>query len=318
MGDLPSIRGMATAWFMRRIVKPRMSRPTVPEQTLEEQRRGFESIPFVKPPKGTVVESLKIGDLEAERITPSGAQHERALLWFFGGGYCLGSPASTRGVAARIAAATGAWALVPAYRLCPEHLLEANLEDGLAAYRWLLGELGSADRIVVGGISAGGGLALRLLCALRDAGDPLPAAATMISPWTDLAMTGPSIEKNAASDAIFSAGTFGRMMKTNLASVTDPLDPRVSPLYADLSGLPPLIVHVSGAEMLLDDSVRLAERARSAGVDVELRVYPGLWHGFPASAGIPEARRAIGEIADFALARLQRAGAGAETGSART
>jgi acetyl esterase/lipase len=306
---------MANAWFLRRIVKPRMSKPTVPEQTLEEQRRGFESIPFVKPPKGTVVESLRIGELEAERVTPPGANNERALLWFFGGGYCLGSPASTRGVAARIAAATGAWALVPAYRLCPEHLMEANLQDGLTAYRWLLRELGSADRIFVGGLSAGGGLALRLLCALRDAGDPLPVAATVVSPWTDLAMTGPSIEKNAASDAIFSADSFGRMMKTNLASVTDPLDPRISPLYADLSNLPPLIIHVSGTEMLLDDSVRLAERARSAGVDVKLRVFPGLWHGFPASGGIPEARRAINEIADFALARLQPAGAGAGTGA---
>jgi acetyl esterase/lipase len=285
--------------MLRRFTKPQMSKEKLAEQTLEQQRRGYESIPFAKPPKGTVVETLRIGELDAERLTPPGANPERALLWFFGGGYCMGSPASTRGLAARIAAATGAWALVPAYRLSPEDPLEASLEDALTAYRWLLLELGSGDQIVVGGGSAGGGLALRMLCALRDADDPLPAAASLMSPWTDLAMTGPSVKKNATSDAIFTSDFMEQALKY-LPSVTDPIDPRVSPLYADLSGLPPVIIHVSGTEMLLDDSVRFAERARSAGVDVKLRVFPGLWHVFPASAGIPEASRAIEEIADFA------------------
>jgi epsilon-lactone hydrolase len=307
-----SLRAVANVWMLRRLAKPQMSKEKLAEQTLEQQRRGFESIPSAKPPKGTVVETLRIGELDAERLTPPGANPERALLWFFGGGYCLGSPASTRGLAARIAAATGAWALVPAYRLSPEHPLEAGLEDALTAYRRLLLELGSADQIVVGGGSAGGGLALRMLCALRDAGDPLPAAASVISPWTDLAMTGSSVKKNATSDAIFTSDFIEQALKY-LPSVSDPFDPRVSPLYADLSGLPPVIIHVSGTEMLLDDSVRFAERARTAGVDVKLRVFPGLWHVFPASAGIPEASQAIKEIADFARDHFAARASGAKT-----
>jgi acetyl esterase/lipase len=276
-----------------------MSKEKLAEQTLEQQRRRFESIPSAKPPKDTIVETFAIGGLDAERLTPPGANPERALLWFFGGGYCMGSPASTRGLAARIAAAIEAWALVPAYSLSPEHPLAAGLEDALIAYRWLLRELGSADQIAVAGASAGGGLALRLLCALRDAGDQLPAMASAISPWTDLANTGPSVKQNAVSDAIFTSDFIEQSLRF-LPSVTDPTDPHVSPLYADLSGLPPVIIHVSGTEMLLDDSVRFAERARAAGVDVNLRVYPGLWHVFPAASGIPEASRAIKEIADFA------------------
>ena len=294
-----SLRAIGTVWMMRRFAKPQMSRDKLAAQTLEQQRQGFESVPSAKPPKGTIVEALGIGELDAERLTPPGASPGRAVLWFFGGGYCMGSPASTRGLASRIAAAIGAWALVPAYSLCPEHPIAAGLDDALTAYRGLLRELGSAAQIVVGGASAGGGLALRLLCALRDAGDQLPAAASVISPWTDLARTGPSLKQNAASDPIFTSDFIEQALRF-LPSVTDPTDPRVSPLYADLSGLPPMIIHVSGTEMLLDDSVRFAERARAAGVDVKLRVYRGLWHVFPGSSGIPEAKRAINEIADFA------------------
>jgi epsilon-lactone hydrolase len=306
-----SLRAIATVWMMHRFAKPQMSKEKLGERTLEQQRQGFESIPSAKPPKGTIVEALGIGELDAERLTPPGANPERALLWFHGGAYCMGSPASTRGLAARIAAAIGAWALVPAYRLSPEHPLEASLNDAVTAYRWLVLELGSADQIVVGGASAGGGLALRLLCALREAGDQLPAAASVISPWTDLAITGPSVKKNATSDPIFTSDFIEQALRF-LPSVTDPTDPLVSPLYADLSGLPPVIIHVSGTEIILDDSVRFAERARTAGVDVTLRVYPGLWHVFPSS-GVPEASRAIKEIADFARNNFATRVSGAKT-----
>jgi acetyl esterase/lipase len=197
--------------------------------------------------------------------------------------------------------------LVPAYRRCPEHPLTASLDDALVAYRWLRLELGSADGIVVGGESAGGGLALRLLGALRDAGDALPAAAVVISPWTDLAMTGPSLKSNARSDALFSPA-FLEQSVAGLVGVSDLRDPRFSPLYVDMTGFPPLLIHVSGDEVFRDDSVRLAERARSAGVDVTLHVFPGLWHVFQASTNLPEARKAVGEIADFARDRLSLAG----------
>src|ERR1700730_8453547 len=158
---MSSLRAIANVWMLRRLAKPQMSKEKLANRTLEEQRQAFESIPSAKPPKGTIVENLRIGELHGERLTPPGANPERALLWFHGGGYTMGSPASARGLPAPIAGAAGAWALVPAYRLCPEHPLEPSLEDALAAYRWLLRELGTADQIVVAVGSAGGGSAPR-------------------------------------------------------------------------------------------------------------------------------------------------------------
>lgn len=268
--------------------------------TLEQQRQGYEDTAahWGSPVPGTAIETLDIAGLAAEKVTPPGADRDRALLWFFGGGYTVGSPATERALASRIAASGGMWALLPAYRRCPEHPMQANLDDALAAYRWLVADLGSAAHIVVGGVSAGGGLALRLLCALRDAGDRLPAAGAVISAATDLAMTAPSLKTNARSEAIFHPSFF-EQYPGNLTGVDDPRDPRVSPLYAELSGLPPLLIHTAGAEALRDDSVRFAEKARLAGVDVTLHVFPGLWHTFHEQAYVPEARRAVNEVAAF-------------------
>ena len=307
---MTSPHAFATYWMLRLMVKPRMAKQFA-NQTLEERRRGFEAMAarLGKVPPGIVVEGLRIGEIEAERVIPSGATPGWALLWFFGGGYTSGSPATERALAARIAIRIGAWALVPGYRLCPEHPLQASLDDAVAAYRWLSKELGSADRIVVGGASAGGGLALRLLCALRDAGDPLPAAALVISAATDLALTAPSLRTNAASDAVFPPGLL-QQMRQDLTGISDFSDPSVSPLYADLNGLPPLLLHAAGAEALRDDSVRFAERARTAGVDVTLHVFPGLWHVFHAQAYVPEARGAVNEMAAFAADHLSRSGTG--------
>jgi acetyl esterase/lipase len=208
-----------------------------------------------------------------------------------------------RDLATRVAGASGTSALVPEYRLCPEHPLAASLEDALTAYRWQVRELGSSDQLVVGGSSAGGGLAVRLLGALRDAGDPLPAAAVVLSPLTDLALTGPSMKSNLASDPLLSPGFF-KMNLENLRGIPDLREPSVSPLYADMSGFPPLLIHVSGDELLLDDSVRVAERARAAGANVTLRVFPGLWHVFHGMANLPESRTAVKEIGEFVRERL--------------
>ena len=158
-----------------------------------------------KASEGTIVEAVRISELEAERLSPPGADPAIALLWFFGGDYIAGSPPTTRALAARIATSADARALVPAYRLRPEHSIYASLEDGLIAYRRLVRELRSAAQIVVGGESAGGGITVRLLCALRDAGEPLPAAAVLISPSTDLSMSGRSMQTHAASDALASS-----------------------------------------------------------------------------------------------------------------
>jgi monoterpene epsilon-lactone hydrolase len=303
---MPSLRAVISASMMRRFAKPRMA-----QGTLEQQRQRYLTwAGRKKPPQGTVIESVRKGDLEGERLTPPGSDSARALLWFFGGGYIAGSPITTRALAARIASSIGAWALVPAYRLRPEHSIHASLEDGLVAYRWLVQELGSADQIVVGGESAGGGLSLRLLCALRDADEPLPAAAVLISPSTDLAMSGQSMKTNSASDALASPAFLADV--TERLDLADPRDPRVSPLYANLSKLPPLLIHVSGDEVLLDDSVRLADRAQAAGVEVTLHVFPGLWHVFHSQPSIPEAREAVKEIGAFARSRLTESSAFSE------
>lgn len=295
---MSSLKAAVAVRMMRRFAKPRLA-----EGTLDQQRQRYESWALrTKPPQGTVVEAVRMGDLGGERLSPPGADPRRALLWFFGGGYLAGSPITTRALAARIASLIGAWALVPAYRLCPENSIHASLEDALTAYRRLVLELGSADQIVVGGESAGGGLSMRLLCALRDAGERLPAAAVLISPSTDLAMSGQSMKTNAESDALTSPAFLAEV--SEVLNLGDPRDARVSPLYADLSGLPPLLIHVSADEVLLDDSVRLADRARAAGVDVTLHVFPGLWHVFHSQPNIPEAREAVKEIAAFARDRL--------------
>lgn len=258
-----------------------------------------------EPPAGTAVESVRIGELEAERLIPPGADPSRLLLWFFGGGYQAGSPATTRALAARIGLACKATVMVPRYRLCPEYPLAAGLEDGLAAYRFLAA-YPAPRSLAVGGESAGGGLALRLLVALRDAGDQMPAGGALISPWTDLALTGASLRTNARSDVLFSPAFLARMT-ANLVAPAGFRDPGVSPVYADLSGLPPLLVHVSGAEALLDDSLRLADRQEKPVPDITVKVFPGLWHAFHQQADLPEARRAVDQIGDFLSGRFDHA-----------
>lgn len=250
--------------------------------------------------------------LAGEWVIPPRADRDRVLMWFFGGGYYMGSPQSSRALVARIADASGCRALIPGYRLCPEHPLTTSLADALDWYRWLRRQDVPASNVLVGGQSAGGGLALRLLVALRDSGEQLPAAAITISPWTDLAGTGQSMTARAAADPIFGPEFFDNAVRLVTVGV-DPRDAAVSPLYADLAGLPPLLIHCGEDEMLLDDSVRLAERARAAGVDVTLKVYPGLWHVFHRFGFVPEARSAVTEIGAFARTRLGHPTAAAPT-----
>lgn len=299
---MPSLKALTSAWRLRLSVRPRLA-----GQTLTEQRRELELVAgHSAPPSGTVLEAVRIGELEAEQLSPPGSNPGRFLLWFFGGGYQAGSPATTRALAARIGLACRATVLVPRYRLCPESPLSAGLEDGLAAYRFLAAKLGSGSRLAVGGESAGGGLALRLLVALRDAGDQLPAAGALISPWTDLAMTGSSLHRNSRSDVLFSPA-FLAQMTTKLVVATEFRDPSISPVYADLSGLPPLLVHVSGGEALLDDSLRLLNRHDKRAHDITVKIFPGLWHAFHQQADLPEAGRAVKEIGVFLSARFELA-----------
>jgi acetyl esterase/lipase len=187
------------------------------------------------------------------------------------------------------------------YRLAPEHPHPAAVEGSTAAYRWLVAQGIDAGRIVIAGDSAGGGLTVATLVALRDAGDPLPAAAVPISPWVDMEGTGESITSRAEVDPMVSGAALRNIASLFVGEGGDLRDPLAAPLHADLTGLPPLLIHVGDHEVLLDDATRLAANAETAGVDVTLEVWPEMTHVWHGSAGyVPEADAAIARIAEFA------------------
>lgn len=224
------------------------------------------------------------------------------LLYLHGGGYIGCSPETHRSLVGSLVRRVRGSAFVPRYRLAPEQPFPAALDDARGAYRYLLDELQvDPARLVLVGDSAGGGLVLALALAAREAGWPLPAALVTFSPWTDLAATGPSLDENSDRCAMFAGETIRRAARFYLGE-TDPYAPLVSPLYGDLRGLPPLLVHASTDEVLRDDAVRLAERAREAGVSVELQLWrhvPHVWQFF--AAVLPEARQSLAATRRFIL-----------------
>jgi epsilon-lactone hydrolase len=233
--------------------------------------------------------------VQDERTVGSG----RAVLHLHGGAYTMGSPKTHRGLGATLSRTSRAPVLLPEYRLAPEDVFPAALDDAVTAYRWLVDEHGTdPSRIAVSGDSAGGGLALALMVRLRDEGRPLPACYVGLSPWTDLAGTGPSIQEMDGTDPWLSAAMVGPAARAYAgeAALDDPL---VSPLYADLTGLPPMLVQVGSDEILRDDACRLVDRAREAGVDASVGIFEGLWHVFQAFPGFPESRDALREVGGF-------------------
>ncbi|MEX1162623.1 MAG: alpha/beta hydrolase [Nitriliruptor sp.] len=238
-----------------------------------------------------------VGDDGIERALGTESA-ERIVLHLHGGAYVLGSPESHRGLAAALSRTSHAQVFLPRYRLAPEDVFPAALDDALASYRWLIESCDfPADRIAFSGDSAGGGLALAVMFAARDAGLPLPACYLAISPWTDLAATGGSLQELHAVDPWLSADLILPAARAYAGDVSLE-DPRLSPLYGDLEGLPPMLVHVGSDEILLDDAVRLVERARNAGVDASLGRFPGLWHVFQAFP-LPESRSSLRELGAF-------------------
>jgi len=237
--------------------------------------------------------------LRGEWLLREAEDAARTILYLHGGGYYFCSPKSHRTITFGLAPRAQADVFSLDYRLAPEHPFPAALDDACAAYRQLIAAGRRAGSIVIAGDSAGGGLALATLVALRDAGDPLPAGAVLYSPWTDLAGSGASMRENDGRDPMFCADVFARVAPLYLGtqSTTHPL---ASPLYADLHGLPPLFMLAGSTEVLLDDTRALAERAREAGVQVECEIGEGLPHIWPIYAPfLPEARRALDDSARF-------------------
>jgi monoterpene epsilon-lactone hydrolase len=226
------------------------------------------------------------------------------VLYLHGGGYVIGSPSSHRHLAAAIARAAGVQALLLDYRLAPEHPFPAALDDALAAYQWLQTQGVAANRIIVAGDSAGGGLTMATLLALRDRKLPRPAGGVCISPWVDLTCSGASYATRASADPIVTREGIEMMAQAYVGN-GDRKSPLVSPLFADLHDLPPLLIQVGSDEVLLDDSLVLGRRALAAGVSVKVEEWPTMvhvWHWFLPM--LDEADRAVAGIGDFVRARI--------------
>lgn len=250
-------------------------------------------------PRGFTTAELRLDSVPARRITPATARAGRAVLYLHGGAYVIGGPASHARLAAHVGHAARAEVFFPDYRLAPENPFPAALDDALIAYQALLAQSWAPSQIVMAGDSAGGGLALATVLALRDRKLPLPSALVLLSPWVDLTLSGESHTTKAQLDPMLTRSwlAFGA---ARYAAVRPLDDPGLSPLFGDLAGLPPMLIQVGSEEILLSDAERLAQRAQAAGVPAKLTRYDGVWHDFQVHARVlPEADRALAEIGEF-------------------
>lgn len=270
------------------------------EPSIEEMREGLERSASIFPIFPEVArEATDAPGVACEWIAHPSETHDPVILYFHGGAYALGSVATHRHLMARLAHESHARVLGIDYRRAPEHPFPAAIDDAVAAYRWALDQGSLPSEIVLVGDSAGGGLALAALIALRDAGDPLPAAAAVMSPWVDLEGTAESIERNAAHDPMINRESLLRAAEAYLDGA-DPRHPLAAPLHAELHGLPPLLIQAGGKEALLDDAVRFADKARAAGVNVRLECWEDMMHVWQFFAPLlPEGRQALVQIGEF-------------------
>ena len=272
---------------------------------LEERLAAFAPAGRLHPvPDDVLVTEVTAGGVPAHWLAAPGTDTGRVLLFLHGGGYELGSLRSDGELAARLGRASGMRVLFPEYRLAPEHPFPAAIDDVLAAWRWLrTGQDLSPGSIAVAGDSAGGGLAVALLVASRDAGEALPGAAVLMSPTVDLTSSGASMTERAEQDPISTPAMLRQFASDYLAGA-DPKTPLASPLFAALSGLPPLLIQVGTADLLLSDSERLATAAAAAGADVTLQIGEGLPHVYQLLLGTPEAADATEQIGKFLRGRV--------------
>jgi len=285
---------------LQTIIDTFRSLPKMADLSIEEQRAQMEAgFKEFQLPTDVGCDPVDAGGVPAEWITTPGVVAERVICYLHGGGYVLGSINTHREMVSRLSRAASARVLIIDYRLAPENPFPAAVDDSTAAYRWLLSIGVDPARLVIAGESAGGGLTVATLVALRDAGEPLPQAGICLSPWVDLECLGESWITKAEIDPIATRDGTLMLAKAYLGD-TDPRTPLASPLYADLTGLPPLLIQVGTAECLFDDATRLADRARAAGVDVVLEPWDDMihmWHSFAAI--LPEGQQAIDRIGQF-------------------
>lgn len=291
---------------LQQIVQMLKAQPIAGKPSVAETRAGFEQMAGLFPVDTDVkCEPVNAGNVKAEWVTAPNADAGRAILYLHGGGYVIGSINTHRSLAARLSRAAKVRVLVIDYRLAPENPFPAAVEDSVAAYRWMLSTGLKAPRIAVAGDSAGGGLTVATLVAIRDAKLELPGAGVCLSPWVDLEGIGDSMTSKAAADPLVQKEGLVEMAAAYLAG-KNPRTPLAAPLYADLAGLPPLLIQVGTAETLLDDSTRLAERARKAGVKVTLEPWENMIHVWQIFAPmLDEGQKAIEKIGEFVRANVK-------------
>jgi len=284
------------------LVQALRAAPITAAPTLAEQRAGYDATLGANPvPEDVIALPVSAGDVPAYLVSVRGVSPRLTILYLHGGGYVIGSHTGYREFAGRLARATQATVCVPDYRLAPEHPWPAAVNDAVAAVRWLRQQ--GASNLIIAGDSAGGGLAMATLLALRAAGDPMPEGAIGLSPWVDLTGSGASLAPGLIDDPLVSAAAIGGM--ATMYAGTNLRDPLVSPLYGDLHGLPRLFILVGTREVLLDDSRRLESKARAAGVDVTYFEGKDLIHVWPVlTPDAPESINALAQISAFVEACL--------------
>jgi acetyl esterase/lipase len=288
------------ARFIRWLTSRYIHKLDLPNAPVDKMRRRLDQLGrLVRPARHVAIEKTEIAGLHAEWYRPEAATPGKVLLYIHGGAYALGSCDSHRKLVTHIARAAGIEAVLFEYRLAPEHPFPAGLDDTLAAYRALLDKGFSAEDVFIGGDSAGGGLTMALLLQLRHAGIDLPRAALMLSPFLDMTASGESVKTRAQQEPWFNAEDIVVVIR-HYCPDQDLKNPLLSPVYANVAGMPPMLIQVGDDEILLSDSTRIADKLTAAGCDVQLEVFPEMWHVFQLFVGkMPESRAAIKKIGAY-------------------
>jgi epsilon-lactone hydrolase len=293
---LPSV----SSYFIKMGIKAGAKKLKLEEKKIEESRQMIDSFArkFTKLPKNCKVKKIQIEGIYAEWILNNQTKEDKVILYLHGGGYGYCSVYTHRSLAARIMNEAGVKVLLPEYRLAPEHPFPAAIEDTLTIYRWLLKQGYESSNIIFAGDSAGGGLSVAATLALRNQSETLPAALVCLSPWVDLTSSGESYRENSDKDPYLRSDLV-RLTAQAYAAGESLDNTLISPVFANLSGFPPMFIQVGSIEILLSDAQLLADKARQAGVEVDLKVWEGMWHVWQISSRLPEAKKAVEEIGNF-------------------
>jgi len=294
---MASLRARTLRWITSRYIK-KVDTETADPKDLRQKLISVSRL--LRRLRGVTVEATEVNGLYAEWLRPKNAREGRVLLYLHGGAYVMGSCQTHRNLASNIARAAQMNALVPEYRLAPENRFPAAIDDVVAVYRHLLTEGFEPENICIAGDSAGGGLTVAMLLSLRHAGDPMPARAVLLSPFLDVTASGESMQSRADKDPWFQPHDIAVVARQYCNDESEHRNPLVSPVFANVAGLPPTYIQVGDDEILLSDSTRFADLLEAAGGDVEIEVCPDMWHVFQLFVGkMPEARAAVNRIGAY-------------------